>query len=119
MKLKSLFLGFLAGGIAAGVTSLLTAPAPGKETQANFKRYKDHLIRDMQDVQQHLSEIKGALTHLSAEGKEGVLTFIEEIKILIKKWKLEIKPHQEQLQAELNSIQNTIKELQSDLEVTP
>lgn len=119
MKVKSLVLGFLVGGIAAGVASLLTAPASGKETQANFKKYKDNLVRDMQEVQQHLSEIKGALAHLSTEGKEGALTLIKEIKVLTEKWKLEIKPHQEQLQNELNAIQNTIKELQSELEVTP
>ncbi|MDZ5470205.1 YtxH domain-containing protein [Bacillus sp. 31A1R] len=116
MKTKTLLLGFIVGGIAAGVTTLLSAPASGKETRNYIKENSNQWRNQLLDLKISLLDLKNSTTSATKEGKEVISTFISDVKILLADWQEDINPNQEQLKFELNSIQETVNELESQIQ---
>lgn len=116
MNGKSLAMGFIIGSVAAGITTLLAAPASGKETKNYLKEHKDEWLDALLEMKGNLNELKGAIAVLSKEGKENITAFVQDVKILVESWQEEIKPNQEIIQSELKAIQNTIQEIESSIE---
>ncbi|WP_449620515.1 YtxH domain-containing protein [Robertmurraya sp. Marseille-Q9965] len=117
MNGKSILTGFIIGGIAAGIATILTAPTSGKETRKYLSENKDTWIEQLSQIKLDLGEITKSITILSTEGREGLTSFIRDVKTLIEGWKADIKPHQEQLKSEIDVIQDTIQELERTLEL--
>ncbi|MDE3838128.1 hypothetical protein C0966_01850 [Bacillus methanolicus] len=115
MKLKSLLLGILVGGVSAGIGALLTAPASGKETRQNLKEKKDLLLNQFSVLKKNLAELKDAATYASKEGKEAITTFASDVKSSIDNWKNEISPHQQQLKKEIQDIEKKLNGLEQTL----
>lgn len=116
MKATSLWAGFLVGGIAAGIATILTAPATGEESRHRLKESKGEMERKLHEIKSGLDEIKNTVTKLSTEGKVVVTDFIQDVKILIKAWQKDIAPHQHQLKNEIHSLQKTLEQLEESID---
>ncbi|KAA9031650.1 YtxH domain-containing protein [Niallia endozanthoxylica] len=115
MKGKSFLIGFLLGGVSAGISTLLTAPKSGVETRNNLKESKEVVLHQLNDLKDHLKELNQSLIAASSEGTETLKDFVLEIKHTVSNWQQEIKPHQRELQRELAEIEQSIQELESEL----
>lgn len=116
MKATSLWAGFLVGGIAAGIATLLTAPATGEESRHRLKETKAEMERQLHEIKLGLNEIRNTVTTLTTEGQVVMTAFIQDVKILIKAWQKDIAPHQHQLKNEIQSLQKTIEQLEASID---
>ncbi len=115
MKGKSFLVGFLIGGAAAGISTLLSVPESGKNTRMNMKANTDIWFKQLAEVKDRLKELKQTLSTASLEGKVAMKNFIFDIKTVVSDWKHEIEPHQLELHKELQAIEYSIQELESNL----
>lgn len=115
MKAKSVFMGFLAGGVAAGVATLLTAPNSGKETRGILKANKNEIIGSIKDVKDAAVELKESVAFASTEGKAVIQTFITDVKTAIYAWQLHTEENKLELQNDVKELEDTIKELETEL----
>lgn len=115
MKVQSLLLGFIIGGVAAGVVTLLSAPASGKETRKNLSNHKEIWEENILQLKESLMELKDSISVVSKEGKDETLAFVQDIKVLVDSWKRDILPYQERIRNELDAMQSTIQELEEAL----
>jgi gas vesicle protein len=115
LKIKSLLLGILVGGAAAGITTLLTTPASGKETRQYLKENKDLWLNQLSVLKRNLAELKDAAVFASKEGKEGISIFVSDVKSAISDWKKEIRPHQQELQNQIQEIEKTLYDLEKTI----
>ncbi|WP_445486575.1 YtxH domain-containing protein [Niallia sp. 03133] len=115
MRGKSFLTGFIIGGIAAGVTTLISTPISGKEARKACRDNANAFLTDMKELKAGILEIKDSISTASAEGKSIIASFIEDLKVSLNDWKIEIQPHQEQLQLELKELESTVNELESNL----
>ncbi|MBA4535671.1 YtxH domain-containing protein [Bacillus aquiflavi] len=115
MKAKPFLFGFFIGGVAAGISMLLSTPSPGKELRIELKNCKDEWVHRLTDLKSNLAEIKKATNILSEESKSIIITFMKDIKNLINQWKSEIKPHQHKIKLEMIEIEKAINDLEASL----
>jgi len=115
MSAKSFLTGVIIGGIAAGVTTLLSTPMSGKEARKTIRDNSQAILTDIRELQVSIIDIKDSITTATVEGKAIISSFIEDLKLTLNDWKLEIKPHQQQLQLELKELESTVNELESNL----
>ncbi|CAM3650495.1 YtxH domain-containing protein [Mesobacillus zeae] len=115
MKAKSLVLGIIAGGTAAAVATLLTAPASGKETRQKLSANKDEVMKQLSDVKDSLLEMKQSISTLSKEGKTSLETFLHDVKLSVYEWKLNTDSNKAELQKDIKEIEQTIQDLESEL----
>lgn len=115
MSAKSFFTGVIIGGIAAGVTTLLSTPMSGKDARKTIRDNSQAILTDIRELQVNITDIKDSITTATVEGKAIISSFIDDLKLTLNDWKLEIKPHQEQLQIELKELESTVNELESSL----
>lgn len=115
MKVKSILYGFVIGGVSAGIAAIFSAPLSGKETRYYLKKNKDDIMTEVLEIKLDLVNMKNSITTLTKEGKEGILSFIQEVKVLIETWKNEVRPHQEQIKNEIEIIQEKIQELEASI----
>lgn len=114
MKVKSFLIGFLIGGAAAGISTLLTVSNSGRNTRMYVKANTDSTIKQFMEVKDSMKELQKTLTSSSLEGIVTIKNFIADVKIVISDWKQEIHPHQQELQKELQEIEVRIQELESN-----
>ncbi|MBY0123076.1 YtxH domain-containing protein [Bacillus sp. S/N-304-OC-R1] len=117
MKTKSLLLGFLIGGAAAGITTLLTAPNSGVQTRKNLKESTDIMKKQMTELKDQILDIKNAAVKASKEGKNMIAAFSSDMKVVISEWKRDILPHQQTLQMEIHAIEAAISDLEKSLDI--
>jgi len=115
MKGKGFLVGFLIGGAAAGISTLLSAPDSGRNTRLNMKATTDIWIKQISEVKDRIKELQKTLISSSLEGKVAINNFISDVKIVVSDWKKEIQPHQQELQKELQEIEESIQELESNI----
>jgi gas vesicle protein len=116
---KSLFLGLLAGGAIAGIATLLSAPAPGKETRTKLAANKNLALAELQEIKERLLEIKDSVSIASTEGRTVFADFISDIKLALKEWETETAPIKQELTKELKELEQTIAELEKSLSPQP
>lgn len=117
MKVKSLLLGFLIGGAAAGISTLLTAPNSGKETRQTINENKDKIKKQMSDLRNQILDIKAAAVNASKEGKNMIAAFSSDMKTVISDWKRDILPHQQALKKDIHAIEAAISDLEKSLDL--
>ena len=113
MKGKSFLVGFLIGGVVAGISTLLTVPDSGINTRLNIKANTDSWIKQFKEVKDSIIELQKILSSTSLEGLVAIKNFIADVKIVVFDWQQEIHPHQQELQKELQEIEHRIQELES------
>lgn len=115
MSGKTFLSGFIIGGLAAAAATIFTTPVSGKEARKVCVDNSKAFLKEFKDLKEDLIEIKDSIATASKEGKNVIGTFVDDIKVALEQWKIEIKPHQEQLKIELNEIEKTVSELENDL----
>lgn len=115
MNTKSLLMGFLVGGVAAGVATLLTAPNPGYQTRGILKANRDEFIGSIKDVKDAAIELKDSVAYASKEGKTVIQSFVTDVKTAIYKWQLHTEVNKNELQKDVMELEETIKELETEL----
>lgn len=115
MKTKSLLIGFFIGGTVAGISTLLSAPASGRDTRKKILEKKECIQNQMIGLKKKIIHLKDATIHASKEGKKELLAFSSDVKSSINKWKTDILPHQQELQKELQAIEIAIHELENNI----
>ncbi|ULT58074.1 YtxH domain-containing protein [Neobacillus drentensis] len=115
MKVKSFLYGLMTGGLAAGVSVLLTAPNSGKVTREKMKENTQSVLNQLQVIQKNLLELKNSAIHASKEGRAQISTFLTEVKSALAQWEEEVSPQQERIQKEINEMKNTIQELEDEI----
>ena len=71
MNGKSFLVGFLIGGAAAGISTLLTVPVSGKNTRMNMKTNKDIWIKQFSEVKDRIKDLQKTLTSLLQREKQS------------------------------------------------
>ncbi|MBN6887648.1 gas vesicle protein [Cytobacillus horneckiae] len=117
MKAKTLFLGFVVGGVAAGIATLLSAPASGKDTRKYISIQSKSIALQIKELGEQLKEIKSRLAYVGEEGKEALSTLATDMADSISQWKKDILPHQQELQKEIANIEKSIADLEKTLNV--
>ncbi|WP_257391474.1 YtxH domain-containing protein [Cytobacillus gottheilii] len=115
MKAKSFLLGLIAGGAAASISALLTAPASGKETRTVIHTNKNIVKHQLDHVKEQLLDIKRATTTVTKEGKVAFAAMSKDLKGSVNDWKNEIRPHEQNLKREIQEIETAIQELETTL----
>jgi len=115
MKVRSLILGFIIGGAAASVSTLLTAPVSGKETRQYVQKNTACLKNKLTDLKVQLIDLTNSVIHASKEGKESISIFSSEMKTSINNWKEDISSNQQKIQKELQEIETAFQELEANL----
>ncbi|MFE8696280.1 YtxH domain-containing protein [Cytobacillus sp. FJAT-53684] len=115
MKAKSLLFGFMVGAAAAGISTLLTAPASGRDTLRCMQQRKENLQNQISELNHKLIQLKDTAITASKEGRKGITAFSSDVTHSIKNWKQEILPHQQELQKELQAIESALQELEKNL----
>lgn len=115
MNSRSLLLGLLIGGTAAGIATILTSPTSGKETRQYLKTNASCIRKQMKELNIQLIALKNSVISASKESKNSFSTFSAEIKPVINRWKHEILPHQETLQKEIHEIEEALTDLEKRL----
>uniref|UniRef100_A0A7V5XFF3 YtxH domain-containing protein n=1 Tax=Thermodesulfobacterium geofontis TaxID=1295609 RepID=A0A7V5XFF3_9BACT len=95
---KTIFLAFLVGFVAGGITALLLAPASGEEVR---RKIKDEVERTTEKLKAEAEALKEKAEELSVKAKEVLKTKKEEIKEAIEKGKEAIKEKKEELASKL------------------
>ena len=117
MRAKSWLLGFLIGGAAAGISTLLTAPNSGEQTRQNLKENRDEVKKQLAELKGQLVDIKRATVKASKEGKNMIVALSTDMKVAVGDWKRDILPHQQALQKELHAIEAAISALEKNLDL--
>jgi gas vesicle protein len=115
MNAKSLIMGFLVGGVAAGIATLLSAPNPGYQTRGILKANKNEFIGSIKDVKAAATEMKDSVAFASKEGKAVIQTFVTDVKTAIYKWQLHTEANKKELQKDVRELEESIKELETEL----
>ena len=115
MNVKSWLLGFLAGGIATGIATLLSAPASGVETRRKLAENKEAFTAELNDLKLSLVEIKESVSAASKEGKTVINDFVQDVKLAVDEWQLSTDENKVGLEKELKEIEQTIQDLEKEL----
>ncbi|AGX03298.1 hypothetical protein B14911_20463 [Bacillus sp. NRRL B-14911] len=115
MKAKSLLLGFLIGGTAAGISTLLSAPASGKDTRKMIKDNKEAVGSQLAELKTDFMELKRSASYASIQGKSHLGEFVSDIKHSVSDWQNAIRPQKLELQRDLQSIEQSLTELENSI----
>ena len=115
LKPKSLLLGFLIGGVAGGIATLMAAPAPGEETRRKIASNKEAWGKELTELKDSLLEIKQSVTTASSEGKAVMADFLKDIKLSLYEWQLSTEQNKTALQSDINEMNQTIADLEKEL----
>ncbi len=115
MKLKSLVIGMVVGGVVGATSTLLSTPASGREVRNQLKESKDQWRNVIEELKTNVTDLKNSLQHLSAEGKDTVSKLSADLKVTIQQWKEQTEPHSKRIQEELDLIQNTLSQLETSI----
>ncbi|WP_075981530.1 YtxH domain-containing protein [Bacillus massilinigeriensis] len=118
MKAKSFLFGLFIGGIASGITTLLSSPSSGKEFRANVKRNKEFFLKEIIELKDQIEQLSKSVIIATNEGKDVLLPFINDIKYAIKAWRKEIEPNETSIQTEIKLIEKELKNLESKISRT-
>ncbi|MFZ7945299.1 YtxH domain-containing protein [Neobacillus sp. 19] len=115
MKMKPFLYGFLAGGLAAGISTLLSVPNTGKVTRVRLKENKQAAIDQIQELKTNLIQLKDSATNATKEGKTQISKFLFEVKSSLAHWEKDIRAQQLEIQKELVEMRETVQELEADI----
>jgi len=115
MKVKPFLYGFLTGGLAAGISILLTTPNSGKVTRVKMKRNSQVALNQLQVLKYNLLDLKSSALHATKEGRTQISTFLTDVKIALALWEEEVRPQQQKIQKEIIEMKETIQELDEKL----
>lgn len=115
MKAKTLFLGITVGLVGGLATAIITTPQSGEQLRSNIVRNAKSTKENLHDVKQQVSTLKDSVIKLTNEAKNNIPKIISDLKTNISKFSHEIKPDATILKEELDNLQNSIAEIENNL----
>lgn len=112
MKQSNWLAGFLVGGIAGAVTTLLTTPSSGKDVKKNMLKTKNFMKETAKEVIINANHIKQAVFHLIQEGKTVIPQISKEVKESIELWQETIQPNKNAIEEGIHNVQTSVKNLE-------
>ncbi len=113
MKAKSILTGFLTGALIAGVSTLLYAPASGKDLRKRINKNMEEIMSLITEMTEQIKEMKDEAITASKISKESMKDFISDVKILIQNWKENIEPHKKEIGLKMKEIESALSELEA------
>lgn len=111
-RTKSFLFGFMIGGAASAMATLLSTPASGRDLREKvvnqsmeWKEMADNLLKDA-------LRLKDQITETSKEGVTLINNLTQEMKNSVEEWKVAVEPHQENIHGYLEQIELSLKELE-------
>ena len=117
MKAKSLLIGFLIGGVAAGISTLLTAPNSGKETRRNLKENTGNIKKQMEELKNQIIDLKDTALRAGKESKIIIAELLPDVKTMVDEWKRDIHSGQQALHKKIHAIEVAISNLEKSLDL--
>jgi gas vesicle protein len=116
MNAKKVLLGMVVGGIASAVATLLTTPRSGEELRKNLLRSEQEWSLKLTSLRNSIQEVSKEVASATKDSKVVLATFIKDLKISVQAWKESTADNQLAIKKELDSIQETLKNLENDLQ---
>lgn len=109
MKASTFFLGLTTGAIAGAVTVLYSTPKSGSEIRSTVSAdWKENF----QELKTKINQLKGSVAYLSKEATNQIPDAVDYVKQSVGTLKSVKSPANEKLQKELESIQETLNQLE-------
>lgn len=106
-KSKSFIFGFAVGGLAAGLTVLLSTPKPGREVRYDIKNKWDEANIKLVDMKTSVQSVTESVNDFTKKSIPAIKTTTLEMKNIINTWK-------EDIGSNLQTISHKVKELKND-----
>ncbi|MGM9950458.1 MAG: YtxH domain-containing protein [Lysinibacillus sp.] len=115
MKAKTFLTGLSIGLFAGMAATIVAAPQPGRQLRSSIARNAAVLKSQLADVQKETGNVRQSISAFSAEAKNNIPKIINEMKDTILTFKEEIEPETTKLKQEIESLQNSIGEIEKNL----
>ena len=115
MKAKTFFTGLSIGLFAGIATAIATAPQSGQQLRSTIARGTGTLKHQLTDIKNETNNVKHSITAFTGEAKNNIPKIINEMKDTIINFKKEIEPETAKLKQEIESLQNSISEIEKNL----
>src|SRR5690625_7818780 len=106
---KSFLLGFMIGGAATTVATLLSTPSSGKDLRGRVKNQSIEWKSMLDNVKQDALHLKDQVTKTSKEGVALISDLTQEMRLSVEDRKLAVRPHQANMQDNLEHSELRIK----------
>lgn len=116
MNARKVLVGMVVGGIASAVATLLTTPRSGEELRKNLLRSEEEWSQKLNTLRNSIQEVSQEVASATKDGKAVLSTFVKDIQISVQAWKESTADNQQAIKKELESIQETLKNLENDLQ---
>jgi gas vesicle protein len=115
-KNKSLFCGFIVGGIIGGIATLLATPSSGKDMRGQLTINRKILEETIQQLKAESIALKNQIVITAKESSGVVKEVSTDLKRTINQFQKEIEPHKKDLQKEIEEVELKIKQLEKTLQ---
>src|SRR5690625_4644171 len=109
---KSFLLGFMIGGAATTIATLLSTPSSGKDLRRCVKKQSIEWRVMLDNEKQDALNLKTQVRKTSKEGVALISDLTQEMRKSVEDWKSAVEPHQENIQEYLEHIELSIKDLE-------
>ena len=114
MKAQTFFTGLAVGLVTGMAAAIVTAPQAGKQLRSNIARNTALWKEQLGDVKNETSNVKQSIATFSTEVKNNIPQIINELKETVTTFKTSIEPDASKLKQEIESLQNTISEIEKN-----
>lgn len=115
MSGKSLFYGFVTGGLVAGAITLLSTPKSGTEVQKLVVSNLNELVNSLSSVKEKTLELKAQVESVAKEGAATFITVSSDVQNSFKEWKKDVEPTVTDIQRSIQEIHETIDQLEREI----
>lgn len=112
MKWKTFLSGIIAGSVASGISTLLTATLSGKEPRKRLQQNQQSALNQLSELKTNFQELQASAVEAVKEVRTQVPLFISGVKTSVLLWEKDILLQQQEIQRELTEIKNTIQKLE-------
>ncbi|KGX85266.1 YtxH domain-containing protein [Pontibacillus litoralis] len=111
-KNKSLWLGFVVGGMVSATATLLYTPSSGSQIRSQTKDSTERLRSTLEALKEEGKGLSDQLAQTSKEGVTLLKSLSTDMKKSIESWKQTMEPHQRKITKSLQEIEESLKELE-------
>ncbi|MFC0272061.1 YtxH domain-containing protein [Metabacillus herbersteinensis] len=113
---KSLMYGLLVGGLVGSMATLLSAPSSGRDLRGQIRFNRQRLEETVNQLKSEGVSLKDQVVQTAKESAGVIKEVSADLQNSIKQWQMEIEPHKNDLQKEIEEIELKIKQLEQALE---
>ncbi|KGR79969.1 YtxH domain-containing protein [Ureibacillus manganicus] len=115
MKAKTFFLGVTVGLVGGLATAIFTTPQSGDQFRSTIAKNAKTTKANLDEVKQQVFSVKDSVVDLTNEAKNNIPKIISDLKMSISKFNQQIEPDATKLKEELDNLQNSIAEIENNL----